>query len=97
MSTNVSTFSGNFDRKGKEFFNSDTNITFLITERKATKPNKPPLFLLQVLPTGKRLYISSLYPSVEDRKYFFDYKGQNYELIFDHARLEVKTRENKSS
>ena len=93
MTTNVTTFSGNYSRNGKEFFNSDTNTTFLITERKTTSPNKPPLFLLQILPSGKRLYISSLYPIDNDRTYYFDYKGVKYSLVFDYHRLEVTKQE----
>ena len=97
MTTNVSTFSGVYTRDEKIFTNSETHRSLLITERQAIKPNKPPLFLLQILPSGKRLYVSSLYPMGQDREYFFDYQGTKYKLHFEHHKLEISEYSKKES
>lgn len=88
MSTNICTFEGVYDRQGKFFINNTANRSLLITERKAVSVNKPQLFLLQVLPSGGRQYISSLYP-MGDKEYYFDYQGKKYKLLFDDTRVEV--------
>ncbi len=50
-----------------------------------TKPNqsstKSPIFLLQVLPGGKRKYISSLFPGTSENTYSFEYGGIRYHYI----------------
>jgi len=97
MTTNVTPFSGTFYREGKIFLNPETQVSLLITERQAVKPNKPPLFLLQILSTGQRLYVSSLYPMGQDREYFFDYQGTKYKLHFEHHKLEISEYSKKES
>jgi len=42
---------------------------------------KSPIFLLQVLPNGKRKYISSLWPGSSDNTYSFEYGGIRYHYI----------------
>ena len=44
-------------------------------------PLKSPIFLLQVLPGGKRKYISSLWPGSSDNTYTFEYGGIRFEYI----------------
>ena len=44
-------------------------------------PLKSPIFLLQVLPGGKRKYISSLWPGSSDNTYTFEYGGVRYHYI----------------
>jgi len=97
MTTNVTPFSGTFYREGKIFLNPETQVSLLITERQAVKPNKPPLFLLQILSTGQRLYVSSLYPLNGGNEYYFDYQGMKYKLKFDYDKLEVSEYLKKES
>ena len=44
-------------------------------------PLKSPIFLLQILPGGKRKYISSLWPGSSDNTYTFEYGGIRFEYI----------------
>ena len=94
MNTKIIQFSGNYTRQGKEFFNSDTNTTLIIAERKTTSPNKPPYFLLRKLANNKRLYVSSLYP-VTDSEYYFDYQGMKYKINLDKTNINVSKIEKK--
>ena len=59
------------------------HITLLKGHRtKATSSHiKTPLFLLEVLPNGKRRYISSLWTSDQTSTYSFEYGGVRYDYI----------------
>lgn len=66
-----------------------TGVTLTIGTRKHPTPQKPKNFLLLILPTGKRVYISSLYPNPQNKAenplqgYYFDYQGIKYTLTQD--------------
>ena len=59
------------------------HITLLKGHRTKTTSShiKTPLFLLEVLPNGKRKYISSLWPGSSDNTYSFEYGGIRYQYI----------------
>jgi len=59
------------------------SLTLLKGHRTKAKQSaqKSPIFLLQVLPNGKRKYISSLFPGASDNTYTFEYGGIRFEYI----------------
>jgi hypothetical protein len=60
----------------------------LLSARKDISPLKPKLFLLEVLPNGKRRYVSSLFQTPQwsengPQTYSFDDRGKDYLLTLD--------------
>lgn len=62
-------------------------LKLVIGARKKPTPQKPPNFLLQALPGGNFLYLSSLFPAPNwgENTYSLDFQGQYYTLQIDRA------------
>lgn len=66
-----------------------SGVELAVGTRSTPTPKKPPYFLLLILPSGKRQYISSLYPDPRNKEenplktYYLDYQGIKYTLIQD--------------
>lgn len=73
-----------------------SGIQLKIGKRKQPTPDKPEYFLLLVTQTGKRVYISSLYPDSQNRPenslktYYLDYQRIGYILTRDDGSGIVK-------
>lgn len=73
-----------------------TGLQLKIGKRKHPTPDKPEYFLLLVTPTGKRAYVSSLYPDPQNKPenslktYYLDYERIGYILTRDDSTGVVK-------
>lgn len=66
----------------------DTQMTFIISNRHKESVHKPKSFLLRVLPSGGRQYVSSLFPCPKWpenglQTYTLDWQGKTYLLTLD--------------
>lgn len=85
--TNLSHLEGQFQRKGHKLVKE--NLTLLISERSQTTNHKTRFFLISLRGNYKDLYISSLYPDGDDSHFWFEYKGQKYDLHLDEDSASV--------
>lgn len=65
------------------------NTTLIITERKKTTLNKPKEFIIAILPSNKRIYISSLY-YITDITYRLDYDFKRYILTYKEGGANIR-------
>lgn len=91
--TNLQRFSKDYSGRYYFFLTSylkhETNQTELVfSQRKNLTPDKPPLFLLEIDNTGKRQYLSSLYPVNSD--YCFEKFGKVYFMQMNTTFVDVK-------
>lgn len=66
-------------------------ITFILAERQKPTPNKPRLYLLQVLPSGKRSYFSSCYPATVENTFRVEHGGIRYWLALNGPSATLST------
>lgn len=79
--TNLSELEGQFQKKGHKLVKSD--LTLLVSERSQTTNHKTRFFLISLRGNAKDRYISSLYPDGDEGHFWFEYKGQQYNLTID--------------
>jgi hypothetical protein len=72
---------GYWIKEGNEFKSETHNeFTLLLVERKNCKSHQPPVYLLGILPTGQREYISGI------RNNKIDFEGRFFEVQIQDAR-----------
>jgi hypothetical protein len=74
---------GIWTKQGNEFKSSHNEFTILLVERKNCKSHQPPVYLLGILPTGQREYISGI------RANKIDFQGRYFEIQIQDARTIV--------
>jgi hypothetical protein len=61
-----------------------------IATRKKPSPNKPPHFILMDYPAGTgKVFISSLYPTDQERIFNLEYQGSRYKLSIGADSAEI--------
>jgi hypothetical protein len=72
---------GTWTKSGNEFKSETHNeFTLLLVERKNCKSHQPPVYILGILPTGQREYISGI------RANKIDFQGRYFEIQIEDAR-----------
>lgn len=71
---------GQYVRHGGKLTSITTSCTLLLVTRKDTTPAKAQVYVLQVLPNGKRTYVSSLWEGPSPGSYAIEYRGRRYTL-----------------
>ena len=75
---------GTWTKSGNEFKSSSHDeFSLLLVERKNCKSHQPPVYLLGILPTGQREYISGI------RANKIDFQGRYFEIQIQDARTIV--------
>ena len=88
-------FNESYTKLGNSFFtyDDDSNLKFLIVERKKTTPTKTQFFIL-AKEKGKTNYISSLYPTDKENTFRADYNGIKYIVTIDTNTVTFKEPKN---
>lgn len=75
---------GTWTKEGNEFKSPAHNeFRILLVERKNCKSHQPPVYILGILPTGQREYISGI------RNGRIDFQGKYFEIQIQDARTIV--------
>lgn len=67
------------------------NRQFIVSERRHRIGSKSRLFLLEVLPSGRRAYVSSLYPTGTADLYRFETSGTWYTVSLATGIIQPET------
>ena len=81
-------FVGTYTKLGSKIFNE--HHTFILSERKRKTSKKSNQFLLLLnKTTGKRVYISSIYPTRTKDTFKFDHQGQDYTITINDNKATI--------
>ncbi len=74
---------GTWTKEGNEFKSNHNEFTLLLVDRKNPKSHQPPRYLLGILPTGQREYVSGI------RNNKIDFEGRYFEIQIEDAKTIV--------